>query len=85
MDETFIMRELTRIFREVFDDPELELTAETSAKDIPAWDSVINVTLLIEIEARLNIRFATSEMEKLRNVGELAQLVAARSPASRGR
>jgi hypothetical protein len=47
MDKTFIMRELTSIYREVFNDAELELTAETSAKDIPAWDSVINVTLLI--------------------------------------
>lgn len=78
MDQNAVMGKLTEIFREVFDNPRLELTDAMTARDIPSWDSVMHITLLIEIEDRFGLRFQTTEMERLRNVGELAQLVGAR-------
>ena len=70
-----VYRELTGIFREVFDDDSIVLTPETTAADIRDWDSANHVTLVVSIESRLKIRFKTFELEALHNVGHLAGLV----------
>ena len=47
------------------------LTPETTAADIPGWDSVAHVDLIVSIETRLKIKFKTSELGSLHNVGQL--------------
>ena len=64
--------ELTEIFRDVFDEDTIVLTPETTAADIAGWDSVAHVNLIVAIEARLKVKFKTSEVEGLHNVGQLA-------------
>lgn len=70
-----VYRELTGIFREVFDDDSIVLTPETTAADVRDWDLANHVTLVVSIESRLKIRFKTFELEALHNVGHLAGLV----------
>jgi acyl carrier protein len=67
--------ELQEIFRDLFDDDEIVLTDELSAKDIPGWDSLNNVKLLVRIEKKLGVRFSTGEVVALKNVGELIALI----------
>lgn len=67
--------QLQNVFRNVFDDEALTLTRETTAQDIEAWDSVQNVTLMLEVESEFRVRFSTSEMAYLKNVGELLDLI----------
>lgn len=69
---------LQQVFRGVFDDDSLAISRETTAQDIEAWDSVQNVTLMMEVESAFGVRFSTSEMAYLKNVGELADLIAAK-------
>jgi len=68
-------RRLTGIFRRLFHDPGLELRAETTARDVPGWDSLNHVTLVVEIEREFGVRFASSEIAVLRSVGELRALL----------
>jgi acyl carrier protein len=68
--------ELTPVFRDVLDDPVLVLTAETQAGEVPGWDSVAHITLIVAIEQKFGIRFNTAEIEELHSVGDLARLVA---------
>lgn len=68
--------ELTPVFRDVLDDPDLVLTPETQAGDVPGWDSVTHITLVVAIEQKFGIRFNTAEIEELHSVGDLAKLVA---------
>ena len=75
-DET--LDTLTELLRDVLDDDEIVLTPETTARDVPGWDSLANVRLILAVEARYNTRFAAAEVARLRNVGELADLVAQR-------
>ena len=75
MDDSQIMKELTDIFIEVFDDEGIMLSRITCAKDIADWDSLAQIILLSEIQKRFKISFTVQEIAKLQNVGEMADLI----------
>ena len=56
---------LQDVFRQVFDDPTIVLRDEMTAADIEGWDSVTHIDLLIAVERKLGIKFATAEMSRL--------------------
>lgn len=78
MTQTEVLKLLTPIFRDVFDDESIELTAETTAADVDGWDSVEHFNLISEIEAKFKMRFQMREVSGMKNVGELADIVAER-------
>ncbi len=69
------METLNGIFREVFDDPSIILKRETTADDIDEWDSLSHINLVIAVETKFNIRFALGELQTLKNVGEMVDLI----------
>lgn len=69
------LTKLQDVFRNIFDDDALTIMRETTAQDIEAWDSVQNVTLMLEVESVFGVRFSTSEMAYLKNVGDLVDLI----------
>ncbi len=73
-----ILAELTEIFRTVLDDDGLVLTPETTAADVPAWDSMNHITIVVEAERHFGIKVRTAEIEALRNVGDFVTLIAAK-------
>lgn len=75
MPTTQLYEKLTEIFRDVFDDDNIVLTPNTTAADIDGWDSVGHLNLILAIESRLKMKFKTTEIESLHNVGELAGVV----------
>jgi len=77
MVETAIAR-LTEIFRDVFNDPALVISRQTTAKDVEDWDSVMHVSLIFQVEKTFGIRFSSSEVANLQNVGQLVDLVEAK-------
>jgi len=76
MTRDSIIASLTPVFQDVLDAPDLHLTPTTSAGDVSGWDSVAHITLVVAIEQRFGIRFHTAEIEEMRNVGDLARLIA---------
>jgi acyl carrier protein len=72
---TIIYERLTRIFRDVLDEPSLVLTPEMSAGDVASWDSVNHVNLIVSIEAEFHCRFTIAELEALRSVDDIAELI----------
>jgi acyl carrier protein len=79
MDET--MARLNEVFQDVFDDDELHVTRETTAQEIEGWDSLMHVTLIVNVEKAFGVRFASAEVAALKNVGELTDLIARRTAA----
>jgi acyl carrier protein len=77
-----VMAEVTEIFRAVLNQPDLELTPRSTADDIPGWDSLTHVTLLVEAECRFGIEFVASEIETLLSVGEIARAIEAKRAAA---
>lgn len=73
-----ILTEVTSIARLVFSDPALELSQDTISDDIPAWDSMSHITLLVEIESRFCIQFDIAQIEELKSVGELVNAIDAK-------
>ena len=72
---------LNQIFRRVLDDDSLALRPEMTAEDIEGWDSMNHIYIVVEIEKRFGIKFQAAEMEELKDVGELAALVRAKTGA----
>jgi acyl carrier protein len=70
-----IYKQLTEVFRDLFDDDSIVLTPETTADDIPGWNSLMHVNLILSAEMRFKIKFKTSEVEALHSVGHLADLI----------
>lgn len=78
MTKAEALEALVPVFREVFDDDSIELTEETTAADVDGWDSVEHFNLISEVESRFKMRFQMREVSGMANVGELAEIVAAR-------
>jgi acyl carrier protein len=63
------------VFRDLFDDPDLTVHQDTTASDVANWDSMMHVSLMLAVERAFKIRFTSSEVASLKNVGELVSLV----------
>jgi len=70
-----IYRRLTPIFQDVLDDDELVPTPELTAHDVPEWDSLRHIRLIVSVEQALDIKFTTPEISALENVGQFVHLI----------
>lgn len=52
-----------------------ELTDETGPGNIPAWNSLGQLQLMLRIERQFNIRFSVDDVISFTNIGELVSLV----------
>jgi acyl carrier protein len=75
MTDDEILTQLTDVFRDVFADDAIVVRPQTTADDIPDWDSMSQVTLAVEVEHRFGVKFKSAEMEELRSVRELIDLI----------
>jgi acyl carrier protein len=81
MDRTQMLAQLSTIMQEVLDDPNVVLTPATTADDVEGWDSMSNITFVVEVERRFGIKFNTAEIEEMRNVGDMLSIIAAKRAA----
>ncbi|PWU14624.1 MAG: acyl carrier protein [Verrucomicrobia bacterium] len=79
MLHTEIHQKLTSVFRDVFDNPALEISEATTAKDVEGWDSITHVNLIVAVEEAFGTSFTTKDVKGLTNVGDLIRLIAKRS------
>jgi acyl carrier protein len=62
---------LQEVFQTVFADDSITLTPQTTARDIPQWDSVNHINLMFAIEQAFGVQFAGNELAEFENIGEL--------------
>jgi acyl carrier protein len=79
MNESEIRDKLAGIFREVFDDPSIAIADSMTAKDVPNWDSITHVDLIVSVEKAFRVSFTTREVKSLENVGDFVRLIASRA------
>ena len=75
MERTDIFPKLTLIFHDVFGDDSIVLRPALSANDVDEWDSLTHIRLILTVEKTFNVKFSASDIGKLKNVGELAELI----------
>jgi acyl carrier protein len=72
---TEVHQKLTEVFRDIFDDPSLEITETTTADDIDNWDSITHIDLITAVEKAFKVSFSTKDVKALANVGDFIALI----------
>lgn len=75
MTRTEITANLNEVFCDVFEDQNIVIHEETTAQDIPKWDSVSHIDMICMVEEKFRIRLTTKEVAGLKNVGELISVL----------
>ncbi|MGC2784607.1 MAG: acyl carrier protein [Roseiarcus sp.] len=75
METNEIVSRLTPIFRDVFNDDALVVDKSMTAADVPSWDSLSNINMIIAVEKAFSAKFSIKDVRNLKNVGELIELI----------
>jgi acyl carrier protein len=70
-----IFDEVAEICKQTFGDPNLNITPETSAKDVENWDSMTNLILIDSLEKRFEITFSLDDIMNAANIGDLVKVI----------
>ena len=81
IERTEVVRRLTEVFQETFEDPGLELRDSMTAADVDEWDSLQHIVLVLAVEREFRIRLNPAEVGKLENVGRMIDLLQAKAAA----
>jgi acyl carrier protein len=74
-----ITDELKRVLLNALKLDDWEINDETTAAQVPRWDSLNHVNVILAVEKHFGVRFKTAEVLKLKNIGELQRLIDAKS------
>jgi acyl carrier protein len=75
MNSEVILGEVQKVFRDVFDGPKIEITRDSNADNVPDWDSLAHINLLMAIQKKFKVKFTLTDMQHLKNVGDLVDLL----------
>jgi acyl carrier protein len=75
METNGILSRLTPIFRDIFKDDTLEVSESMTAADVPTWDSLSNLDMIIGVEKAFGVKFSIKEFRNLKNVSVLLELI----------
>ena len=70
-----ILEQLQPIFQDVLDQPDLVITRQSDATSVEDWDSLAHVNIVTAVERHFKIRFALGELQELKNVGDMVDLI----------
>lgn len=73
-----IMKELTEIFQDEFDDESLKIDEAMTPEDLEDWNSLSMVNLMSTIAAQFSINFNMGELRKIQSVGDIVELILGR-------
>jgi acyl carrier protein len=65
------IEDLLPIFRDVLENDDIELTELTVAADVPEWDSLNHIYLVVAIEKQFKIKFTTHQIQSWQCVGDV--------------
>ncbi|MDE6091746.1 MAG: acyl carrier protein [Ruminococcus sp.] len=78
MNKNEIIKRLTEVFRDIFDDDSIVITEKTTANDIDDWDSIEHINLIGAVEDEFGMRFKMREVSGMKNVGEMIDIISQR-------
>ena len=80
MDRDQVWQALVEAVREETDDPDAVVRPGMTADDIPGWDSLAHVRIVMNLEARTGTQIEISDTYKAATVDDLLQIVLRRLP-----
>ena len=76
MNRDEVYSRLKNVFQDVFDKA-VDLKDETTAADVPGWDSLNHITLIGTIEDEFDVKFPMKDVVHMKNVGEMVDKIIA--------
>ena len=70
-----IFNEIRFIFLDILQCDEAVIHENSSANEIVQWDSLAHINLVIAIERKFGMKFALGELQDLKNIKDLVNLV----------
>jgi acyl carrier protein len=70
-----IFNEIRLIFLDILQCDEAVIHENSSANEIVQWDSLAHINLVIAIERKFGMKFALGELQDLKNIKDLVNLV----------
>ncbi len=68
-----IKSKVEMIARNIFNNQQIVLDMNATAKDVDGWDSMTNLLFIDAIETEFKIKFSLDEILDFKNIGELCQ------------
>lgn len=70
-----ISEKLKKIILNELNLEDFDIKDETTANQVPGWDSFNHINVILAVEQNYNIHFKGLEILRVKNIGELQQLV----------
>ena len=67
-----VQKSVNKIFSEVMDVDIDKLSPEMTADDVPAWDSVSHVRLVMTVESSVGVTFSNDDIGSFEKLGDIA-------------
>lgn len=75
MSRDEVLKNITKILKEVLDRNDVVLEEATMAKDVEGWDSLNHAIFIGEVQKHFKVKFMLREVINLKNVGNICDLV----------
>jgi acyl carrier protein len=75
MERNEIAEKVRKILATVLKHEKFEMKDELTATEVEGWDSLSHITIISEIEEEFKIKFKLKELNKLKNIGSLIEIV----------
>jgi acyl carrier protein len=70
-----ISKELKEVILKQLNLDDYDLQDETTAPEVPGWDSLSHINIVLATEEQFNVKFKSYELLRLKCVGDLQKLV----------
>ncbi|KAF0135260.1 MAG: Acyl carrier protein [Candidatus Saganbacteria bacterium] len=68
-------RRIEKVIRETFKFDNGKIDMRWTSADIPAWDSMGHLSLIMALEKEFSIKFEIDEMFQINNLGDIAHVL----------
>ncbi|OGV25127.1 MAG: hypothetical protein A3J84_01425 [Ignavibacteria bacterium RIFOXYA2_FULL_37_17] len=70
-----ISSELKKVILKELNLDDFDLQDETVAPEVPGWDSLNHINIILAVENKFSVKFKSYEVLRLKNVGDLQKLL----------
>ena len=72
------LKKINEILIDEFEDDDLVISESTVAADVDGWDSLAHLSIINEIENEFGIKFLMGEIQEMKNIGEMIDIIISR-------
>lgn len=76
-----ISEQLKQVILDTLHLTEFDIQDHTTAREIPGWDSLHHINVILAIEQHYGVKFKSIEVLKCKNIGDLQNLITRKLPA----